>query len=461
MRETPKLAVTDPSIANLPPGLSTPPLLQTLALIADPIVFFDRCRQRYGNTFTARVLGLNSPPVVFFGNPEAIKTIFTAPPNQFSLGQVTHVFRPLTGETSLITLDGADHQRQRKWLMPPFHGDRLQFYGDLICQLTHEAIECLPKNSTFAIRPILSDITLQVILRVVFGLESGARYQQFKRLISQMLESITNPFYSSCFFFPVLQKDLGSWSPWGQFIRQQKRIDELIYAEINERRQQANSEQTDILSLLLSAQDEDGQPMRDRELRDQLITLLLLGHETTASSLTWAFYWLYTLPQVLQKLQQELKSLENKTDPEAIAQLPYLNAVCQETLRVYPIALIAQPRVVRTPIVIEGYTYDPGTILIPCIYLAHRRCETFSNAHQFKPERFLECKFTPYEYFPFGGGVRSCVGGAFSLYEMKLVLATILSRLKLKFVERSPHPIKPVRRGITIVPASSIQMAIE
>jgi cytochrome P450 len=433
------------------PGIQTPPLLQTLELIANPIRFFDKYSHRYGDTFTARVLGINSPPVVFLGNPEAVQAVFTAPPGQFELGKVTHVFRPLTGDKSLIMLDGEAHLRQRKLLMPPLHGDRLKTYGELICQLTENAIASLPQHTPFAIREPMSDISLEVILRVVFGINPGDRYQQLKHSIGSLLEAITNPIYSSFFFFPPLQKDLGRWSPWGHFVRRKAEIDRLIYAEIAERRQQNYQLKTDILSLLMSAEDEEGEKMSDRELRDQLLTLLFLGHETTASSLAWAFYWLYKRPAIRQKLQQEINALGRNFEPEALANLPYLNAVCQETLRVYPIALIAQPRIVKQPLTIQSTTYAPGAILIPCIYLAHHRPQSFPEPHLFKPERFLERKITPFEFFPFGGGSRGCIGMAFSLYEMKLVLGTILARLQLKL--DASVPLKPVRRGITIVPS--------
>lgn len=451
--------MTNKQSVKLPDGSSTPSLFQTIQLIANPINFFDACAHRYGDIFTARVLGINSPPVVFLGNPEAVKAVFTASPGQFELGKVTHVFKPLTGEKSLMMLDGNRHQRQRKLLMPPFHGERMQVYGELISEITEQVIAQLPRNSSFSMREWMCEITLQVILRVVFGIEPGARYQQLKTLIAEMLEAITNPLYSTLFFFPPLQKDLGAGSPWGHFLQRQKQIDELIYAEIADRRRQDYSSRTDILSLLMSGQDEDGQPMTDGELRDQLITLLLLGHETTASSLAWAFYWIYSSTGVASKLQAELHTLGKKPHSEAIAQLPYLNAVCQETLRVYPIALISQPRVVKQPLEIKSYNFEPGTILVPCIYIAHHRRETFPNPRQFQPERFLERKYSPYEYFPFGGGSRACIGGAFSLFEMKLVLGTVISRLQLSLAEQPQ--VQPVRRGITIVPSGGVQMTVQ
>ncbi len=288
---------------------------------------------------------------------------------------------------------------------------------------------------------------------------SGARYEQLKKLLSTLLEDVTTPWYSSLFFFPPLQKDLGAWSPWGHFLRRRQQIDNLIYAEISQRRQENDLSRTDILSMLMSAHDDNGQQMTDVELRDQLVSLLLLGYETTAAALEWAFYLIHSSPQVLNKLKHELNTLGDAPNPEVIAQLPYLTAVCQEILRIYPIALICTPRMVKESVQLAGYKFESGTVLVPCIYLAHRRTETYPQPEQFAPERFLKQKFSPYEYLPFGGGSRGCIGTAFSMYEMKLVLATILSRFELKLANQ--RPVHPVRRGITIVPSSNaVQMVV-
>lgn len=436
------------------PQLSTPPLWQTLELIADPIRFFEKYRQQYGDRFAARVLGWNSPSVYFFGDPDAIRAIFSASPDQFALGKVTHVFRPFAGEQSLIMLDGDRHQRQRQLLVPPLHGERIHVYGEIICQLTREAIARFPQNTPFAIRDRVSEIALETILRVVFGWEPGSKYECLKSAIARLLETISQPIYSSLFFFEILQRDWGAWSLWGRFVRQMQFIDREIYAEIARRREVGDRERSDVLSLLLAATDEKGRSLSDVELRDQLITILFLGHETTASALAWAFYWIYSRPEVRQTLQQELQDAGQQENPQAIAQLPYLSAVCKETLRLYPIALISQPRVVRKPFALEGETFAPGAILVPNIYLAHHRPATYPDSHEFRPERFLERKFTPYEYLPFGGGTRACIGAAFSLYEMKLILGTIVSRLNLELAPQAP--IRPVRRGITIVPSGGV-----
>jgi cytochrome P450 family 110 len=440
----------------LPDGPKLPALLQTLAIIARPTQFLEDCAFEHGDTFTLRILGLNSPPVVFFSHPDAVQAIFTTLADRLELGQVTQVFRPLVGGQSLIMQQGAAHQRQRQLLMPAFHRESLQQQGQLICDLTRQQVASWTVGQQLDIRAQMSDISLQVILQVVFGLAPGERLNQLQALLARLLEKITDPQYSIQFFLPPLQRDLGPWSPWGQFLAQQRQIDGLIGAEIAERRAQEQPDRTDILSLLMAARDPEGQAMGDAELRDQLMTLLLLGHETTASSLAWAFYWLHQRPEILARLQQEID--QAGPDPMALAEQPYLSAVCKEALRIYPIALISQPRKVKQAIQLEGYDLAPGTVLIPCIYLAQRRSATYGDPRTFRPDRFLDRKFSPYEFFPFGGGSRICVGMALSLFEMKLVLATVLGQCRLSAPPVSP---RPVRRGITFVPPPEARLVVE
>jgi cytochrome P450 len=310
----------------------------------------------------------------------------------------------------------------------------------------------------FTIRTSTQDISLRVILSAVFGLHQGERYDQLRKLLTVLLDSIGSPLNSTLLFFPSLQKDWGPLSPWGRFLRLKQQIDQLLIAEIQARRKQADSNREDILTLLLEARDEAGQSMTDEELRDELLTLLFAGHETTASALAWALYWIDRLPQVKDKLLKELDTLPPDADPTTIARLPYLSAVCSETLRIYPIALNPFPRILKVPMEIVGYQFEPGTILLPSIYLTHQREDIYPEPKRFKPERFLERQFSPYEYFPFGGSNRRCIGAAFALFEMKLVLATILSRYELKLVGN--RPVKPTRRGLTVAPPGSMRMVV-
>lgn len=443
----------------LPPGPPHPPLLQTLRIISQPLAFLDHCAAQFGDLFTLRVLGRNSPPLVFCSHPEDIQQIFTSLAPRLDLGRAAHVFRPLTGDRSLILLNGRDHQRHRHLLLPPLHGERLHTYGQTIQSLAFAQAQTWQPGEIRPLREALLSISLAVILRVVFGLTPGERYYQLQALIELLLEAVTDPLYSVQFFFPPLQKDLGQFSPWGRFLRRQHQIDTLIYAEIHERHHSPDPARTDILSLLMTATDEQGETLSPEELRDQLITLLLLGHETTASALAWALHWIHRHPQVRDRLLAEIQSLGHQPDPTALTQLPYLTAVCQESLRILPIALIAQPRAVQQSVQIQGFELEPGTLLVPCIYLAHRRPQTYTDPERFWPDRFLESKPSPYEFFPFGGGNRSCIGAALSLFEMKLILATLLSVWDLK-LPPSGTSVHGVRRGITFVPSDNCRLQV-
>ncbi len=435
-------------------------LIQTLQLIANPINFFDNHAKKYGDTFSLRVLGINSPPVVFFSSPQAIDDCFAIPAKKLDFKKATHVFKPLFGSDSIVFQEGKSHNRQRQLLMPPFHGDRLKSYGDTICNITNNVTRNWQVNNTVSMQQVMPDITLQIILQVVFGITPGERYEKLIKLLTALLDDITKPLFSSLFFFPPLQQDLGKWSPWGNYLKRREEIDKLIYAEISERRTNNDNLGEDILSMLMSASDEDGGKMTDKELRDQLVSLLLLGYETTSGVLAWLFYMIHSHPEVKDKLMNELQTLDSNLDksPEAIAQLPYLNAVCSETMRLHPIALICTPRMAVDKVEVVGVKFDPGTVLVPCIYLAHRQEATYQQPDKFIPERFLDKKFSAFEYLPFGGGYRGCIGAAFAVYEMKLILATIIQKFELELVDKKP--VKPVRRGITIVPSGGVSMKV-
>ncbi|MGB6295302.1 MAG: cytochrome P450 [Rivularia sp. (in: cyanobacteria)] len=439
-------------------------LIQTLQLIANPISFFDNHKKRYGDTFSLRVLGINSPPVVFFSSPQAINDCFAIPANKLDFKKATHVFKPLFGSDSIVFQEGKSHNRQRQLLMPPFHGDRLKSYGDTICRITNNVTSSWQVNNIVSMQQVMPDITLQIILQVVFGISPGERYEKLIKLLTALLDDITKPLFSSLFFFPPLQKDLGKWSPWGNYIKRRQEIDKLIYAEISERRINNDNLGEDILSLLMSATDEAGAKMTDKELRDQLVSLLLLGYETTSGVLAWLFYMIHSHSEVKDKLINELQSLDNSDNldnnsPEKITQLPYLNAVCSETMRLHPIALICTPRMAVDKVEVAGEKFAEGTVLVPCIYLAHRQQTTYKQPDKFIPERFLEQKFSAFEYLPFGGGYRGCIGAAFAMYEMKLILATIMQKFTLQLVDKKP--VKPVRRGITIVPSGGVSMVVK
>jgi unspecific monooxygenase len=445
------------SALKLPDGPQTLPLLQKLQWITNPLEVLEIYAQRYGDIFTLPV-GQRSAPQVFISNPQAIQEIFAADSKQLESGEEAKIKLHLLGQQSLIALSGDRHRRQRKLLTPPFHGERMRAYGELIRNITEQVTTEWRIGEPFSVRSSMQEISFKVILKAVFGLEEGSRYDQLKQLLTAWLNHKRPLLQTLMLLFPVLQQDLGSWSPWGRFLRQRQQMDELIYAEIRERRSQLDPSRTDILSLMMAARDEAGEPMTDVELRDELMTLLVAGHDTTATALAWAFYWIHHQPPVREQLLQELDSLSENLDSSAILQLPYLNAICQETLRIYPVAMFAFPRMVKSPLQIMGYQFEPGTLLSPCIYLAHHREDLYPEPKQFKPERFLLRQFTPYEYLPFGGGNRRCIGMAFAQFEMKLVLATVLSRWQMEPADSKP--VRPVRRGLLMAPADGVRMVV-
>ncbi|MBD6616023.1 cytochrome P450 [Komarekiella sp. 'clone 1'] len=438
--------------------LKTPSFLQKIQWVADPVKYMESAAQQYPDLFTANVIGFGNT-LVFVNHPEGQQELLTNDRKKFAaLGKENKILQPLLGDHSIIMLEGDRHRRRRKLVMPSFHGDRMRGYGELICNITEKVFNQLPTDKPFSARSATQDISLQVILQTVFGVHEGEQSQQLKQGLALMADLFRSPFTSSFLFFPFLQKDLGAWSPWGKFLRDRQKLDKMLYAVIAERRRNNDANRIDILSLLMSAHDEAGNSMTDQELRDELMTLLFAGYETTATAMAWSLYWVHQQPEVREKLLQELDTLGDSPDPMSIFRLPYLTAVCNETLRIHPVAMLTFPRIVQEPVELLGHSLEPGKIVVGCVYLTHQREDLYPEPKQFKPERFLERQFSPYEFIPFGGGVRRCLGEALAVFEMKLVLATILSRYQLARAENQPEV--PRRRGVTLAPARGVQMLI-
>ncbi|NMF66261.1 cytochrome P450 [Brasilonema octagenarum UFV-E1] len=443
---------------NLPNPVKTPSFLQQIQWITDPVGYMESAAQRYPDIFSTAVAPVEDA-LVFVNHPQAIQEILTSDRKKFAaLSRENKILQPLIGDSSVIMLDGDRHRRQRQLLMPPFHGERMRAYSEIIRNITEKVFSQLPHNKPLSIRTAMQEISLQVILQAVFGLYEGERCQQLKHLFSEMLEVFQSPLSFSFLFFRFLQKDLGAWSPWGRFLHKRQQIDKLLYAEIAERRAQDDPNRIDILSLLMSARDEKGKPLTDKELRDELMTLLFAGHETTATAMAWALYWIHHLPQVGEKLLQELGTLGDSPNPIDIARLPYLSAVCNETLRIYPVGFLTFGRVAQEPVEILGHHLESGKVVFGCIYLLHHREDLYPQPKQFKPERFLQRQYSPYEFMPFGGGARRCIGEALAVFEMKLVLATIVSRYHLALTTNQPEQAQ--RRGVTLAPSGKVKMMI-
>lgn len=446
-------------MTKLPDGPKTPKLLQQLHWLSDPIGYMEAAsRQPYRDIFQAEPVGLGESPL-FVSHPQALQQIFTDPKSFTAPGDMNKILTPFIGDYSMITLSGSSHRRRRQMVMPSFHGNRIIFYGKLICNQASLAVSKLKMGQIFSARTAMQEISQQVILQSLFGIKEEERAELLNQGVKNLSAIFDSPLNYIWMFLPILQKDLGPLTSWGYFCRERQQVDEIIYSEIRERRASPDPSRTDILSLLVGARDEAGQPMSDVEIRDQLMNLLIAGNETAATAMAWALYWIHYLPEVGKKLLAELDTLEENHDPTSIVQLPYLTAVCNETLRIYPIAMTLLPRVVQQPAELLGYSLSPGKVLIACVYLTHHREDLYPEPKQFKPERFLERKYSNYEFLPFGGGSRRCIGDAFAMYEIKLILATILSKYKLELAEHKP--VKPQRRGINITPTGGVKMVMK
>ncbi|MEC4813574.1 MAG: cytochrome P450 [Scytonema sp. PMC 1069.18] len=430
------------SANQLPQGPQTHPWLQQLQWLTRGEEYLKECYQRYGDIFTLRISS-DSTPHVFVSNPLAIRDIFAANLKQLDSGKTAGNHPFLLGEQSLVLLSGERHIQQRKLLAPPFHGERIQTLGHTIGQLTEQEVNTWKNNQSFPIYQSLQTISLEVSLRALLGAKDNERDEILKKLLITFLNPNISTLQTIFLHFLFLRWDLGSWSTWGKMIRRKQQIDDIIYAEISKHREQPDSSRTDILSLMIASRYDTGEPMTDTELRDELLTLMTQGPEITVTALVRAFYWILRNPQVLEKLLQELESLGDNLDVKTIIQLPYLDAVYKETLRIYPPPMFAFPRQVKSTLKIQDYQFEAGTILSPCIHLTHHREDLYPQPEQFKPERFLAREFAPYEYFPFGGGNRRCLGAAFAQLEFKIVLATVLSRWELALDDSKLTKVTP------------------
>jgi len=441
---------------KLPLGPNSPDWWQLIKWIQDPLTYQQECAQKYGEVFTLRMKTF--PPFVIISSPLGVKEIFTQDPNNFDVGRSNYRVIALVGDNSLFLYDGERHQRERKLLMPAFHGNALHSYAESICEIAISTADQWQEGQEIIARKITQEITLEVILKVVFGISQGERYEKIKPLLAQMLDVSDSPLRSSFLFLDFLQQDWGRWSPWGNIKYCKEEIYKLLQAEIEQRRSSSEPIANDVLSLMMSAKDEQGNSMTDAELKDELITLLFAGHETTATMLAWAFYEILRHPSVLEKLRKELDSSVN-LEALKIIKLPYLNAVCQEVLRKYPVIPIIFPRISKIDLKIMGYDFPANTVFAPSMYLVHHREDLYPEPEQFKPERFLERQYSAYEYFPFGGGNRRCLGAALAELEMRLVLATIISKYELSLA--SQQIVKPQRRGFTISPTGGIPLIFQ
>ena len=413
-----------------------------------PYPYLDHLARTHGETFTLPLFGF---PLVTFSNPEHVKDVFADAGDDMHAGPFNQTLAPLLGFGSVLMADGKQHRRKRKLLMPPFHGERMQAYGQTMLDETDAAIDDFPIDRPFSLHDPMQDITLRVIIRTIFGFEGGPTAATMMAALKELLDLGS----WAPLLIPKLQVDLGRFSPYGRFRRAVKVSDRILYAEIARRRRDG-TRGNDVLSLLLDARDEDGEPMGDEELRDELVTLLVAGHETTATGLTWAMRWLLADRAILRDLRDEIHALGPTPAPEKLAQLPLLDATVRETLRLVPIIPIVG-RVLAKARNVGGYELARGDVVVCSIYLAHRRPEAYPDPTRFDPLRFLGRKMSAQEFFPFGGGMRRCIGMQFALWEMKMVLARLVARTDLALVDPD---IAMVRRSVTITPGKGLPVIL-
>ncbi len=404
--------------------------MQTAAWVTRPGPFMERARRRYGDTFTIRIASEGT--WILMSDPEAVRQIFTGDPAKLHAGEANVVLRPILGPNSVLLLDDAPHLAQRKLLLPPFHGERMKRYGELMTQIAEAEVASWPAGEPMTLMPRMQRLTLEIILRAVFGLREGARLERMRELLAHMMDWTTRPsrFVAMATFGPARVERMGL------FKRAMQPVDDLLLEEIRLRREDpALEEREDILSMLLLAQHEDGSPMSDQELRDELLTLLVAGHETTATSLSWAVERLLRHPGAWERL---------RSGDEA-----FLDATVKETLRLRPVLPLVA-RMLVEPMEIGGWSLPAGVTVAPCIYLMHRRADVYPDPYAFRPERFLETPAGTYTWIPFGGGIRRCLGASFALFEMSAVLRVLAARSELR--PARPEGERVRRRAIMLTP---------
>ena len=400
-----------------------------------PLAFMEDCRRRYGDSFSVTFVGFRTP-MVMISDPEAIRALYTERAHGLPPGRVIAI-EPVMGPRSILLLEGAEHLARRKLMLPPFHGERMRSYEPLVAELVEAEIERWPLGSEFPIHPRMQAITLEVILRVVFGVSDPARLQRLRSLLGKLLADVAAP---ASQLGTLITRRVPDHGPWARFQALLGEIDEQLYAEIAERRADPGLEaREDILSALVAARFEDGSGMEDSELRDQLMTLLLAGHETTATALAWSFDMLLRHPAPLARLREELDDGGEE----------YLRATIAESLRLRPVVPLAGRRLGRE-LRADGHDLPAGTDVTPAIWLTHTRPDVYPDPLAFRPERFLDDPPDTYSWIPFGGGVRRCLGAAFAEFEMGIVLRAVLGRCELRAA--SPRPEQVARRNVTLSP---------
>jgi cytochrome P450 len=427
---------------RLPPSPPLPKPIQTAIWSRQARRMLYACQDRYGDMFTIRVAYEGT--WVMLADPAAIKQVFTGDPKIFHAGEGNQILATVLGQNSILVLDEKPHMSQRKLLLPPFHGTRMQGYEETMSEIAEREIGTWPTGTPYKLRPRMQAMTLEIILQTVFGVREGERMDELRAALREFLDLTTNP----QILLPILLIGPSRARKFGPFRRRIERVDELIYREIADRRRAGDiEERDDVLSMLVAARHEDGSPMRDEEMRDELLTLLVAGHETTATSLAWAIERLTRNPDKLERLRAEVLAGREE----------YLTATIQETLRLRPVISIVL-RKLTEPVEIGGYELPAGVSVAPCVYLVHRNPEIYPEPQRFRPERFLDNPPGTYTWIPFGGGVRRCLGASFAQFEMAVVLKELVKRHQIR--PANPKPERVFRRAITETPRHDAEVIL-
>jgi cytochrome P450 len=430
---------------SLPPGPRYPAPIQAVGFWTRPLAFLETCRRRYGKRFTLRFPF--TPPFVTITEPDQIKQIYTAPADVLHPGEGALALKPIVGSNSVILLDEAPHMEQRKLMLPAFHGERMAALEGLVAEITEREVAAWGAEADVELHPRMQSLTLEVILRAVFGLDEGERLDAVRAALGRLLEFGNNPMTLFSPDSERLEALLNRAGPMAGFVDLRNEVDRLIFELVNERRA-SHEGRDDVLSMLLEARHEDGSPMSDQELRDELMTLLVAGHETTATSLAWAFERLVRAPDVLNRLVSEVDAAEDDA---------YVMATVHETMRSRPVLPNTAPRLVVKPIEVGGWHYEPGVSLVANGYLLHHDPDIYPEPYVFRPERFLDQKPGTYTWIPFGGGRRRCLGASFALLEMRIVIKAIVSTYEVRAAADGAEIAK--RRNITVRPGAGGRIA--
>jgi cytochrome P450 len=429
---------------SVPPGPRRPAVAQTAQWVYRPIEFMERNRRRFGPCFRARLGPLRN--VIFISDPALVKAVLTGDPDLLRTGDINGIFRPIIGEHSILVLDGPRHMEERRLLLPPFHGESLEGFHSVMTEVADREVRNWPHGKRFPVLPRMHAASTEIVLHAVLGVRNEGRLERLRDLLPRFLDLSQSP----AVFMPFLRRPSGNRGSWGRLMHCIEELDEVLFEEIDQRRTEAVVEEEprpDVLSMLVRARHEDGTAISNRELRDELVTLLVAGHETTSGALALAIEEIVRYPDVVEKLQRAASEDDDR----------YLEAVVREALRRKPVLPIVGRKLSR-PARMGAYVLPKGAVLMPCAYLLHHEAAVYPDPHEFRPERFLEGPQGTYNWIPFGGGIRRCVGARFALMQMKVVLKAIFERLDVHPAGK-PEPVR--RRSVSVAPARGGQVIVE